>query len=313
MVDILLSVYNGEKYLRRQLDSILAQDCGEWRILIRDDGSVDSSAELIAEYSSKYPDKIMTVPCGEPSGSAKRAFLRLMEYSDAEYTMFCDQDDIWLPDKVRRTLGAMKRMERECGADMPLLVHTELIVADMKSGKCSESFTEYQGLDPMAKSLPRLLCQNNVTGCTMMINRALVRFCLSESLEAVYDDILMHDWWLALLAAACGKIGFVRRPTMLYRQHGANTLGAVKTKSPAYVLSMLFKRGESAKRVKRTFLQADALLSVYGDRLPRESRRILTSYLAIEDMSKARKICALIKGDFLKQNTLHIIGQLVFA
>lgn len=313
MTEILLSVYNGEKYLRQQLDSLLAQDTDCWRLLVRDDGSSDSSCDIICEYADAHPDKITVIADGAPTGSARDGFFRIMRHASAEYVMFCDQDDIWLPDKVRRTLAAMKYMERECSAAMPLLVHTELIVTDMKSARCSPSFTSYQGLDPRAKSLPRLLCQNNVTGCTVMINRALLSLCLSGDIVAAADKILMHDWWLALLAAACGKIGFIHRPTILYRQHGGNTLGAVKTSSPSYIFSAMKKRSESAYRVKRTFTQAQALLETYGAQLPPQSRAVIEKYLAIQSMSKPQRISALLDGNYMKQSTLHLIGQLVFA
>lgn len=313
MIDILLSVYNGEKYLRQQLDSLLAQDIGGWRVLVRDDGSSDSSPEIIREYAQKHPGRIAAVGGDAPSGSARDGFFRLMGYASGDYIMFCDQDDVWLPDKIRRTYFAMKHMERDCGADTPLLVHTELIVSDMKTGKCFDSFTQYQGLDPRAKSLSRLLCQNNVTGCTVMINRALLSLCLAGDIDAVREDILMHDWWLALLAAACGKIGFVRRPTILYRQHGNNTLGAVRTGSLPYIFSVLKKRRESAGRVKRTFTQADALLLAYGERIERESREVIVRYLDIPGMEKPQRIAALLKGGYKKQSTLHLIGQLVFS
>lgn len=313
MVDILLSVYNGEKYLRQQIDSLLNQDINCFRIIIRDDGSSDSSLKIIHEYAQNHPYTINVIDDGGATGSAKGGFFRLMQHSTAGYIMFCDQDDVWLPDKVRRTLCAMRRMEEECGSDMPLLVHTELIVSDMKKARNFDSFTKYQGLDPKKKSLSRLICQNNVTGCTVMMNRALSNLCLKGDIDAVFDDILMHDWWIALLAAACGKIGFIRRPSIIYRQHGANTLGAVRTSSPTYIFSALKNYRKSSGRVKRTFTQAGALLTAYGELIPKESREVIIKYLDIPAMNKAERVSALLKGNYKKQSTLHLIGQLVFA
>ena len=138
--------------------------------------------------------------------------------------MFCDQDDVWFPDKIAVTLGKMQELEGRHGGERPLLVHTDMKVADGNLRVVADSLWRYQKSDPVrGEALNRLLVQNCATGCSMMINRALCDLALPIPAEA-----MMHDWWLVLVAAAFGTIGHCAEPTLLYRQHGANDVGAKK-------------------------------------------------------------------------------------
>ncbi|MGN1107333.1 MAG: glycosyltransferase family 2 protein, partial [Huintestinicola sp.] len=204
MTQILMAVYNGEKYLSCQIESILAQTDTDWHLYICDDCSSDSSFAIAESYARKFGDRITAVRNDAPTGSACANFMNMLRGCDAEYILFSDQDDQWLPDKIKLTREKMTAMEKKYG-DIPLLVHGELEIADEALGQLSPSFTAFQGLDPKCRSLNRLLCQNNVTGCTMMINRRLKDIiCMAEA-----SDMLMHDWWAALCASAFGQIGFV--------------------------------------------------------------------------------------------------------
>lgn len=103
MIDILMATYNGEKYLRPQLDSILRQSNTDWRLIIRDDCSTDNTVQIIREYQQQYPDKFILVQADAPSGSAQNNFFQLIKYwqqhGTADYVMFADQDDVWLQKK----------------------------------------------------------------------------------------------------------------------------------------------------------------------------------------------------------------------
>src|SRR5699024_4749681 len=127
-----------------------------------------------------------------------------------DYLMFADADDFWLPDKVEKTFAKMREMEREAGTGCPILVHTDLAVADGSLRVIAPSLFRYEKLSPQRNSLRELLAQNNVTGCTVMINRALRKLIRQAPADAV-----MHDWWAALAAAAFGRIGVLDEPTIL--------------------------------------------------------------------------------------------------
>lgn len=308
VIDILMAVYNGEKYLSQQIDSILAQSSREWHLYICDDGSADRSYEIALEYAEKYPEQITAQKNETPSGSACANFMGMLKRSQAEYVMFSDQDDFWLPDKVWLTFEKMKQMEQVYG-DCPLLVHTEMEIVDSELNRISPSFTRFQGLNPKCNTLNRLLCQNNVTGCTVMINRSLADLVK----DAPAGNMLMHDWWIALAAATFGQIGFVDQPLNRYRQHGGNQLGAVNNRSMKGATRIVKDRLCTKKRVSVTYTQAERFYEYYCSWLSANSRRLFETYINIPSCRKFSRVCRLIEYGFLKQGFMTAVGQLIFC
>ncbi len=219
MIEILLSTYNGEKYLPEQLDSLLAQSIQTWRLLIRDDGSSDSTMDILRDYETKYPEKIQILndDCGNLGSGG--SFAELMRRSTAEYVMFCDQDDVWLPEKIELTLAEIRRLETQY-PNVPLLVGTDLTVVDEKKSVIASSFIKSQKLYPEAmQNVYRSLALSVAPGCTMILNRMAVNRVLPVPKGHG------HDHWVAFLVAYYGKVSFVNTPTILYRQHGRNVCG----------------------------------------------------------------------------------------
>lgn len=308
MIDILMAVYNGGEFLSEQIDSILAQSAGEWHLYICDDGSSDDSFRIASEYGEKYPDRINAMKNEKPTGSACANFMGMLKNSEADYVMFSDQDDFWHPHKIRLTIEKMKELEGKF-PDSPLLVHTELEIADRALNVISPSFTRFQGLAPRCKSLNRLLCQNNITGCTLMMNRALADIIR----DAPPEKMLMHDWWAGLAAAAFGHIGFVDKPTIKYRQHGGNQLGAVNNRSLAGAGRIIRDRQRTKDRINMTYRQAEGFYEYYRSMLSEDKRHILEKYIDIPKYSKPVRAARLIKYGFLKQNFMTAAGQLIFC
>lgn len=308
MTDILMAVYNGEEYLAEQIESILAQSSRDWRLYICDDCSADSSLAIASEYAEKYPEYISVMQNETPSGSACANFMGMLRRSQADYVMFSDQDDVWLPHKLASTMEEMKRLEGRF-PDSPLLVHTELEVADRDMNVTSPSFTRFQGLEPRFQSLSRLVCQNNITGCTMLINRRLADIVR----DAPTHEMLMHDWWIGMAAAAFGHIGFVEKPLIKYRQHGGNQLGAVNNRSISGIMRIVRERVGTQRRISATYRQAEAFLGFYGDMLSEENRRLLRIYTDIPHHAKPIRAARLIRYGFLKQNFITAAGQLIFC
>ena len=143
MITVLLAVYNGEKYLKEQIESILNQSVKDVKIVIRDDGSTDNSGEIITSYCNEFPDKISCIK-GEATGSAQKNFAELLKNCDSDYIMFSDQDDVWLCDKIEKTYNAMVKAEQN--SQTPVLVHTDLKVVDDKLCEISPSFFDFQKL-----------------------------------------------------------------------------------------------------------------------------------------------------------------------
>lgn len=277
-VDILLATYNGARYLPTQLDSLLAQDYPSLRILARDDGSSDQTRVLLESYEERTGGKFRVIEEGAPTGGPKGNFSILMRHSTAPYVAFADQDDMWLPDKVRKTMRKVQRVERRVGADKPVLVFTNLTLADADLRPKGSTFWEDQIIHPEAcRSLPRLLRQNVVTGCTMIANRSLVELG-REMPELVH----MHDWWLALLACAFGAIDYLDEPTVLYRVHGANACGL---REVYHGLPKLAARVSRAGEWDAILEQVQALRDTYGDRLSARQRDMLAAVLRTSDRS----------------------------
>ena len=259
MIDILVAVYNGEKYLKEQLTSILNQTYKEFNIIIRDDGSTDSSLYIIKEFNQLYPEKVTFVE-GVPSGSAKNNFFELINYAKSDYIMFCDQDDIWFENKIEVTLKKMQATENTYGKDVPILCHTDLTVVDKNLNTINPSFFKMQKFDITKTTLNRALVQNIVTGYTMMINKALLDLAKGTNSE----DIIMHDWWLFLIASAFGRVEVVTTPTILYRQHEENQVGA-RIISPLTNTQMVNSVKASILFISETLSKAATPTSIKND------------------------------------------------
>ncbi|WP_170130878.1 glycosyltransferase family 2 protein [Deinococcus yavapaiensis] len=251
--EIVVATYNGAPFLSAQLDSLLPQlGLAGW-ITIRDDGSSDDTSSLIEDYARQYPAHIRVLS-GAPSGSARDNFGLLLQNATADYVFCSDQDDVWLPDKVERLLRVMLEHEISLGPSTPLLVHSDLLVVNDNMHILANSLWRYQKLDPTwGNSFALLLTQNVVTGCAMLVNRALLEAALPVPIQAV-----MHDWWLALVACALGRVVAVPEPLVYYRQHGQNDVGA-KRFNAHYILNRFTRlRSGEVTGLARLSLQAEA-------------------------------------------------------
>ncbi len=299
MVDILMAVYNGGEFLKKQLDSVLAQDYGDIRLIICDDCSDDGSRAALETYKNRFPDRINLV-FNDKNIGVKNNFFKLMKMSSAEYVMFCDQDDIWDKDKVSRTLSFMK--ENEYGG--PLLVHTDLRVIDENDKVTAASFNEMQAIDPLDNGLNVLLVQNTVTGCTAMINRALADIVKRPKCKT------LHDWWLAVTAAAFGRIAYLPEATMGYRRHSRNLRGARSMKSAKYILGRAADKSDAKTMIKLGYAQSKEFCELYKDDF--KDRGMLEAYGACLEKGKIGRIKTVIKYKILKQGLIRRIGQFIY-
>ncbi len=223
MIDILLATYNGEKYISEQIDSLLNQTYQNWILIVHDDGSSDNTIEILKKYVLKYPKKIILIEDGIKTRGAKNNFSHLLSFSTSKYIMFCDQDDVWLNDRIELFHKAMLESVKKYG-NIPIVVFSDLIVVDDKLNIINDSMIKYQRLNPeIAKSFEMLKCQNVITGCAMMVNKKALELSVP-----IPKDALMHDWWIGLMTAKYGKNIFLDTATILYRQHSNNTVGFKK-------------------------------------------------------------------------------------
>jgi hypothetical protein len=306
--DILLATFNGALHLPAQLDSLLGQTDESWRLLVRDDGSGDATRQIIASYRDRYPARIVLIDEGGGRLGPVGNFARLLGAATAERIMFCDQDDVWLPGKVAATVRKMAELEKNFGRETPLLVHTDLQVVDDALRPIAPSLWRYQGTDPeRGRRLNRLLVQNCATGCTVMINRALADRALPIPAAA-----MMHDWWLALVAACFGCIGYVAEPTALYRQHGANDTGARRL-SAAALAGQLASLSETRAVIRRIELQAEAFLERYGPLLDRGDREMVAVAARFRSFGWLRKRYYIVRYGLWYAGLLRNVGRLLFV
>ena len=304
-VDIVLATYNGQRYVRQQLDSLLNQSVRNVRILIGDDGSSDGTLGLLTQYAETFSDRVALLPTKGRCGGASANFSRLLLATDAPYVFLCDQDDVWDEGKVAVSLKCIRDLEDQFGTDVPMLVHTDLRVVDQNLVTLSASFFKFQHLDAQAASLKQLLVQNMVTGCAVVVNRALLNKALP-----VPADAIMHDWWLALVAAAFGKIGFVDRATMSYRQHGSNTVGA-KGWTMAFIASRLKQliSGVGAGELLRPGIkQAQAFLQRYKRCLSAEQLVEVDTMAHMQDKTGVGRVMSAAKLGLRKQGVTRTFG-----
>lgn len=313
MIDILMATYNGERFVDQQLKSIWNQTCTDWRLVIHDDCSTDETVSVIqktigdAGCHDKVTVEVNAVPC---KGAAAN-FMGLLQCAKSEYVMFCDQDDVWHSDKLEKTINAMKRAEAVYGKKTPILVYTDLNVVDKDLNKISDSFAAYMKIPPELK-LSRLLIQNSVTGCTVMMNRPLYQL-MQRAVQT--ERIVMHDHLAALLAVTFGKTVFIKESTLDYRQHEKNSVGA----SDAGSLEYLWKRFCRGKKLfwqdmKNAMIQAEYFCEMYGDLITSEKKKqLILGFAQLQNQSKVHKIRFYLKHGVIKYGWIRAVMQMIWS
>ena len=302
-IAILMATYNGEKYICQQIDSILSQTCKDWELYIHDDGSTDDTIAAVESYVEKYPNKIHLID-GKSTGGAKYNFFYLFGQVEAAYYMTCDQDDVWLDKKIELTYDKMLTIEDK--ADVPCLVYTELRVVDGELNTIADTMSEYQSLDCHKRTINQFILQNSVTGCTMMVNRVLRDKMLRIT---NIDNTIMHDWWAALVAAQFGKTAFIDEPTILYRQHGDNSLGALGINKLSYIVRRVWQKKQIQESMGLGRLQAREFAKTYN--LPDDS--LAVRYAALEGKSRRVRQRFYKENDMYKTGTMRRLGQAVWG
>lgn len=304
MIAILLATYNGARYLSGQLDSLFRQTEQDFHLYVSDDCSADETVAILGEYADRYPGRISVDIRSGNSGHAKNNFLSMMlSVKDAEYFMLCDQDDVWLPGKIEHSMDAMHALERKYGAEIPLLVYTDLRVTDKELNVISPSFSRSNGIAPGDDRLNSQTVQNTLTGCTALYNLPLARVLRSPGF------CTMHDSWLMQTAVALGHTAYLPEATVLYRQHGANRVGAKRVRSPKYILRQIAGWKEVKKSLNETYTQAESFLRAYDDLLTDGQKEFLRDYAAIPGHRKLRRLSETVRLRAYKHGFLRRVGQ----
>lgn len=293
-VNILMSTYNGQQFLAEQIRSIQEQSYTDWTLFIRDDGSSDNTKEILKDFE-RQDSRIHLIDSDKSDNlGVIKSFHKLVNHDRADYYFFSDQDDVWLPNKLELSLKEAQNYL----ADLPLMVYMDLKVVNQDLEIMTESMVKSQSHHANTE-LVQELTENTVTGGVAMINHALAEMWQET------DDILMHDWYLALLASAFGNLVFIDQPGELYRQHSDNVLGA-------RTLSKRFKKWIRPHilfavywdLIKNSQKQASHLLQMP---LSQSNRELIEAFVTIMDKSMLERFRILRKYGLRKNKAFHTL------
>jgi glycosyltransferase involved in cell wall biosynthesis len=213
-VEILLSSYNGERYIDTQLESIFSQTYKNITVSVRDDGSSDDTINILNNYKRKF--KNLKIKASNNVGPTESFFQLLKDVdSDSLYVAFADQDDLWFDDKISKAIECIQDLD-PC---IPVLYCSNVSLTDSEL-----NITKDRRWDKdLVHSFYNALLENFVQGCTIVLNRAAVELINSRTRDS--KDIILHDWWIYLTCSMFGLIVYDNKPSMLYRLHTENVAG----------------------------------------------------------------------------------------
>lgn len=305
---VLMATYNGEKYLQEQIDSIMNQNFKNLFLVIRDDGSSDNTISIIKKNIKRYASRITLIENHGYKHGAKNNFFELSKYAldnKYDYFMFSDQDDVWKANKVDICLEKIKKSKDQ---NRPRMVHTDLEVVDSQLHTLANSFSQYSALNASIKDINHLLIQNNVTGCTILGNRALLKMALRVN---NIDNVVMHDWWFSLVCSLFGEIIYLPESTILYRQHGNNVVGA-KGMNIKGIIAKAQNLSLARQSLLDTIKQSELLYSTYRNSNDAALKlQLVKDYSLIKNLNKVQRVIFLLKSRILKQNKASCIGELI--
>ena len=293
-VNILMSTYNGQQFLAEQIRSIQEQSYTDWTLFIRDDGSSDNTKEILKDFE-RQDSRIHLIDSDKSDNlGVIKSFHKLVNHDRADYYFFSDQDDVWLPNKLELSLKEAQNYL----ADLPLMVYMDLKVVNQDLEIMTESMVKSQSHHANTE-LVQELTENTVTGGVAMINHALAEMWQET------DDILMHDWYLALLASAFGNLVFIDQPGELYRQHSDNVLGArtlskrfKKWIRPHILFAVYWDLIKNSQKQARHLLQMP---------LSQSNRELIEAFVTIMDKPMLERFRILRKYGLRKNKSFHTL------
>jgi rhamnosyltransferase len=278
MIDILLSSFNGDEYIENQILSLLQQSYKNWRLFVRDDFSSDNTVYILKKYAkSDQRIKIVNIPSDQKLGVAK-SFISLLNFANSKYVMFCDQDDIWFEKKIEILL---KYAEENFSPNIPSLVYCDAYGYSNDEGVIIRSSVSRHH----AQDIRGLLFMNSgYQGCSMLFNQSLARMVRDYRGDYYY----MHDDIVALLAHVFGKVHFIPKKLMLYRQHDKNVTGNIEKNSVKRLLKIL--TNDSFVIDKMHFEEKRSFYSAYGSEMAEHSRNIFEEYFSYPESSLVERL-----------------------
>jgi glycosyltransferase involved in cell wall biosynthesis len=318
-VNIILATYNGEKYISEQIESIIKNSYKDWKLWIFDDGSTDRTGTIVESYIKKYPKQIhfhsnernkgVTLNFLEGTLYANKCNQRdnlkaaeiMQKETITDYFMFCDQDDVWMTDKIEITLNQMKKMEQKFNKSSILAVFTDASVVDENLNEIHPSFYQVNKLNTKKLDLPHIMMENKLIGCTVMFNHMLL-----NKMEKLPGNARYHDWWVAMIASAYGHISFLPKATLFYRQHSNNVVGNQSFHS--YVKLRIASLNKQKVAINKIIKQADDFYQIFRSDLQTDKKMQVYTLSQLHKYNWFQRRLFLLKYGFLKTGLIRNIG-----
>ena len=267
-ISVALALYNGNRFLSEQLSSLKDQTKKPCELIVVDDCSSDNSVEIANTFSCAFNKRIYL---NDKNGGPVYTFKKLAGLCNGNHIAFCDQDDIWLPQKLELSLAEIKKLNNK----VPAIVYTDMSVIDEQGKLLQQSYFQQRKIRPHKLFFADILYGNIVTGCTALINKAM-----AAELEKMPLNIMMHDWWMALIAFSFGENFFIDQSTVLYRSHENSVTTKHKT-SYFTVFRDDYKKGEFY--LKEHIQQAIEFKNMYASCLSKKDLQSLERFIALKN------------------------------
>lgn len=274
-ISILLSTFNGEKFIKELLNSVLNQTINNFKIFVRDDGSTDQTPNLINAFKIKYPDVFIILNDEKGNLGPRDSFFELLKQAEGSYFLYCDQDDVWLPDKVEKLTTKIKEIEVE-NPNMPALVFSDMSVINETGELIYNSYFDVANYKKIY--IQNILFRGFIPGCSTIFNKHAKKLVLFYyELITSEDRKYLHDGFTFFIINIFGIITFTPEILLKYRLHQGNTVGFGK-KSKKFdnvisgdrlLLALIASKGK-IKYFKETlgvYRKHPGGISIYGNRI----------------------------------------------
>jgi glycosyltransferase involved in cell wall biosynthesis len=314
-IDVAFPCYNALCWIDGFIESLLKLTGVEWRLVARDDGSSDGTPALLKQWRERLGVRMVLLDDGGPSRNLGVVgnYNAVLAACTARWVLTADPDDIWLPNRVPLTLGALKKAETELGEETPLAVCTDAEVIDSDLNPVAPSYWRWsRSMPPRRYTVARMAMDSVALGSTMAINRALLRAALPISHAAPYQDS-----WLALAAIALGRLVILPEPTIRYRRHASNTTREPFSASLNGAVKRLLGAPHSARGrlnllIGQAARQAGAFAELYAGRVASGDERALRALAGLQQLGPLARRMALARHGLWFNSALKNLGMLLF-
>ena len=293
MVDILMATYNGEAFVEEQVQSIINQTYREWRLLVHDDGSTDKTMEILHRLAEE-DERVVVIEDGVQRLGVARNFIHLVKQSTAAYCMFCDQDDVWLPNKVEKMVHAIEQYNQ----GIPQVVYTNAFLWNPDRGIISDKNT----LTYPTTLRQTLFLNTGIQGAAAIFNRAMC-----EVIEQPLSYYAMHDHVLLLAGICFGEVHYLHESLMYYRQHENNLTGNAPG-SIAKKITLMWQNRNVPLVSREHYNGLKSFYEYFREGVRVDDRQVIEMFLSLPDKNCLVRLWRIVQYRFkLFDSTLLLI------